>query len=55
MVNERFAEAREKYQQLESKPDHVREILAAGGRKARQAAKITMARVRDSLGILVNR
>ena len=55
LVNEKFAPARERYHHFESKPDQVRQILAEGGKKARAAADKTMARVRDSLGILTNR
>ena len=52
LVNELFAEARERYAELEKQPDTVRDILREGGKKARQAAEATMARVRDAAGII---
>lgn len=52
LINEKFAEARERYAELETNPDHVREILAEGGRKARNVAQATLERVRDACGIL---
>ncbi len=52
MVNEKFADARDKYDKLINDPDHVRDILAEGGRKARKAAEKTMQRVREAAGIL---
>jgi len=55
MVNERFADARQKYDELTARPELVREILAAGGSRARSAAEATMRRIRDACGILTNR
>ena len=55
LINEMFAEAREKYLALESDPDHVRDVLRQGGKKARQVAEATMQRVRDACGIITNR
>ncbi len=52
MINERFADARDKYDKLINDPDHVRDILAEGGRKAREVAEATMQRVRDAAGII---
>ncbi len=52
LINERFAEARENYAKLEADPDYVSDILAEGGRKAREAAEKTMQRVREAAGIL---
>ncbi len=54
LINEYFAEARDKYAELEKSPDTVRDILRDGGRKARDAAEQTMQRVRDACGILKN-
>lgn len=54
LINETFAEAREKYAELEKAPDLIRDILGEGGRKARQTAEATMARVRNACGILTN-
>jgi tryptophanyl-tRNA synthetase len=55
LVNERFADARERYDELMGQPDKVRDILADGGRRARQAAEATMLRVRAAAGIVTNR
>ncbi len=55
LVNELFAEAREKYAELEKNPDFVRDVLGEGGRKAREVAEETMTRVRNACGILTNR
>ncbi len=52
LINERFADARDRYDELEKSPDTVRDILREGGRKARQAAEATMERVRSASGIL---
>ncbi len=52
MINERFADAREKYEKLINDPDHVRDILAEGGKKAREVAEETMQRVREAAGIM---
>jgi tryptophanyl-tRNA synthetase len=54
LINERFAEAREKYAQLEKDEDYVRDVLADGGRRARAVAEATMQRVRKAAGILTN-
>jgi len=55
LVNERFADARARYDELIADPAHVREVLREGGRKARDVAEATMRRVRDACGILTNR
>lgn len=55
LVNERFADAREKYAQLEKDTGYVRDVLRAGGEKARRVAEATMQRVRDACGIVTNR
>ena len=52
LINEHFGEARERYMKFEKDPDYVWDVLAAGGRRARQVAQITMERVRDACGIL---
>ena len=54
LINELFAPARQRYSELESSPDAVREILAQGGRQARQVAQATIQRVREAAGILVH-
>jgi len=55
LINERFADAREKYGELIADPDHVRDVLREGGRRARQVAEQTMQRIRDACGIVTNR
>jgi tryptophanyl-tRNA synthetase len=52
LINDRFAEAREKYAELEKHPDTVRDILREGGQKARKVAEATMSRVRQAAGII---
>ena len=55
LINERFANARERYEQLRGSPDVLHDVLRDGGRKAREVADATMARVRDACGILTHR
>ena len=55
LINEAFAEARDRYAELEKDPDHVRDVLREGGRKARDVAEATMQRVRAACGIVTNR
>jgi tryptophanyl-tRNA synthetase len=52
LINEEFAEARERYAELERSPDTVRDILRDGGQKARDVAEQTMQRVRAATGIV---
>jgi tryptophanyl-tRNA synthetase len=52
LINELFAEAREKYDKLLTDPDTIRDILREGGEKARQVAEATMDRVRAATGII---
>jgi tryptophanyl-tRNA synthetase len=52
LVNERFADARERYNQLLEDTDYVHDVLREGGRKARETAEATMQRVREAAGIL---
>ncbi|NLF32241.1 MAG: tryptophan--tRNA ligase [Planctomycetes bacterium] len=52
LINALFAGPREKYAAYENDPDTVRDILREGGRRARQVAEATMARVRDAAGIV---
>ncbi len=51
MINELFAPARQKYEELQSQPDMVMDILREGGKKARKVAEATMQRVRDAAGL----
>ena len=55
LTNEKFAAARDRYAELEKHDDTVRDMLAAGGRKAREVAEATMRRVREVCGIMTNR
>ena len=55
LINETFAEAREKYEKLIADPGYVRDVLREGGRKARAVAAATMDRVREAAGIVTNR
>ncbi|HHW96556.1 MAG: tryptophan--tRNA ligase [Myxococcota bacterium] len=54
LINAEFAQARERYEQLRSRPDDVKDMLAEGGRKARKVADATMARIREASGILTS-
>jgi len=55
LINERFAECRDRYAELEKDPGRVRDILREGGRKAREVAEATMQRVRSACGIVTHR
>jgi len=55
LINERFAAARDRYQQLLKDDAYVRGVLREGARKARETAEATMQRVRAATGIVVNR
>ncbi len=51
LINEELAPARERYQDLMDKPEHIEETLQAGAKKARAVAAPLMAQVRDAVGI----
>ena len=55
LVNEHFAAARQQYEKLLKDPDHVRDVLREGGRKARAVAEATMERVRSACGIVTHK
>ena len=55
LVNDCFAEARQRYDELVKDTDYVHDVLREGGRKARQTAEATMQRVREACGIVTNR
>ncbi len=55
LINEYFAAARERYDKLIADPDSLRDVLRDGGQRAREVAEVTMERVRDACGILINR
>ena len=52
LINETFASARERYEQLLQDESYVRSVLREGGRKARATAEATMQRVRQAVGII---
>ncbi|MBS3821921.1 MAG: tryptophan--tRNA ligase [Phycisphaerae bacterium] len=52
LINEAFADARERYDQLMAEPDTVWDILREGGKKARAVAEATLVRVREATGIV---
>jgi tryptophanyl-tRNA synthetase len=52
LINEQFADARDRFNELEADRDTVRDILREGGRKAREAAEATMQRVRAASGLV---
>jgi len=52
LINERFDSARQKYTELEKDPSYVHDVLAEGGRRAREVAEATMQRVRQACGLL---
>jgi tryptophanyl-tRNA synthetase len=54
LINERFADARDRYAELDASPDTVRDILRDGGRRARDTAEATMHRVREAAGLLTH-
>jgi len=54
LINERFAAARQRYADIEKRPDYVRDVLRDGGRRARAVAAATMDRVRSVCGIVTN-
>ena len=55
LINECFAPARQRYDELEKDPSYVRDVLSEGGQKARQVAEATMERVRSTCGIISHR
>jgi len=52
LINEAFAEARERRRDLETRPDDVMDILREGGLKARERADSVMERVRSATGLI---
>ena len=52
MIDEHFAEARERRRDLAERPEHVREILAAGAESARARASEVLGEVREAVGFL---
>ncbi|MEX1054964.1 MAG: tryptophan--tRNA ligase [Rhodothermales bacterium] len=52
LIDDYFGEARERRKELARRPDYVRDVLATGGRYARERAETCMERVRDRAGLL---
>jgi len=52
MINEKFGEAREKRKELEKDLDYVHDVLAEGGKKARERAEKIMEPIREVTGIV---
>lgn len=50
-LNERFAEPRERYNDLMASPDQIEDALQQGAQKARKVAQDVLGRVRDRLGM----
>ena len=48
-INATLAPMRERRREVMARPDHVREILIEGSRKARSIAEVTLERVRDAV------
>lgn len=51
LINDYFAEARERRKNLAQKPEYVREVLQEGGIKARERAESVMEPVRSATGL----
>ena len=54
MINEYFAEAREKRKKLQEDTDYVFDVLKEGGKKARERAEKVMEPIREATGIVKN-
>lgn len=52
LLDEYFAEARERRRELEKRPDYVLDVLKEGGKKGREQAEIFMARAREATGLI---
>ncbi len=52
MIDDYFAEAREKRKELENDMDYVRDVLREGGKKARKRAETVMEPVREATGMM---
>ena len=51
-IDARMSPVRERYRELQEKPELVREILAAGAEHCRGVAREVLAEVRDAMGFL---
>lgn len=52
MINDYFAEARERRRELARDPDYVWDVLREGGKKGREKAESFMVKVREAVGLL---
>ncbi len=52
LINETFAEARDKRRELEANPSYVEDVLREGGRKGREQAETYMERIREAVGLI---
>lgn len=52
MIENYFADAREKRKELEKDLDYVKEVLSTGGKKARERAESVMEPIREATGII---
>ncbi len=52
MINDYFAEARERRRELARDPDYVWDVLREGGKKGREKAESLMVKVREAVGLL---
>lgn len=54
LIEDYFAEAREKRKELASDMDYIKDVLREGGKKARERAETVMKPVREATGIIKN-
>ncbi len=52
LINDYFAEARQRRHELEHRPDYVMDVLREGGRQARIRAEAIMEPVREAMGLI---
>ncbi|NNF03473.1 MAG: tryptophan--tRNA ligase [Rhodothermales bacterium] len=52
LINDYFAEARQRRRELARRPDDVMDILREGGRRGREQAERTMERAREAMGLI---
>jgi len=51
LINDYFAEAKERRKELAKKPEYIRDVLREGGKKARERAETVMEPVRSATGL----
>ena len=52
LINDYFAEARERRRDLEARPDYVMDVLKEGGKRGREKAEAFMEKVRTATGLI---